>query len=188
MSTATHSTTADELFRMPHNGQRFELVEGELRTMTPSGSAHGYVVVEVTVRLGDFVNRNGLGCVFGAETGFRIGRNPDTVLAPDVSFIRKERLDVTGIPEAFYPEAPALVVEVISPNDMAEEVDDKMRRWFAAGVEVAWVVYPRGHTVTVCRGLNDIRVLKSADTLDGGIVVPGFTCRVGDLFAHLASK
>lgn len=173
---------------MPNNGKRLELVEGELRTMTPSGSAHGYVVVEVTVRLGDFVSRNGLGCVFGAETGFRIGHNPDTVLAPDVSFIRKERLEVTGIPEAFYPEAPALVVEVISPNDMAEEVDDKMRRWFAAGVELAWVVYPGGRTVTVYRGLDDICVLTENDTLEGGSVVPGFSCRDGELFAALGPK
>jgi Uma2 family endonuclease len=188
MSTATHTTTADELFRMSNNGQRLELVEGELRTMTPSGSAHGYVVVEVTVRLGDFVSRHGLGCVFGAETGFRIGRSPDTVLAPDVSFIRRERLDATGIPDEFYPEAPALVVEVISPNDTAEEVDDKMRRWFAAGVELGWVIYPRGRTATVYRGLADIRVLKIDDSLDGDSVVPGFTCRVGELFAALGSK
>ncbi|MGE3639187.1 MAG: Uma2 family endonuclease [Pirellulales bacterium] len=188
MSIATRITTADDLFRMPSDGKRFELVKGELRTMTPSGSAHGYVVVEVTVRLGEYVSRNGLGCVFGAETGFRIERDPDTVLAPDVSYIRKERLEATGIPDEFFPEAPALVVEVVSPNDTAYEVDDKMQRWFAAGVELGWVVYPKGHTVTVYRGLNDIHVLKADEMLDGGSVVPGFTCRVGDLFARLGAQ
>lgn len=188
MSTAARRTTADELFRMPSDGKRFELVQGELRTITLSGSAHGYVVVEVTVRLGDFVSRNNLGCVFGAETGFRIERDPDTVLAPDVSYIRKARLDVTGIPDAFCPEAPTLVVEVVSPNDTAYEVDDKMQRWFAAGVELGWVVYPKRHTVTVYPSLNDIHVLKADDILDGGTVVPGFTCRVGELFARLESQ
>jgi Uma2 family endonuclease len=188
MSTATRITTADELLHMPDDGFRYDLLEGELRKMSPPGSVHGYVTMEVSYRLAEHVRRNSLGSVFAAETGFRIGRNPDTVLAPDVSFIRKERIGVTGIPTAFYPEAPALVVEVVSPADTAEEVDDKMHRWFAAGVELAWVVYPSGRTVTVYNGLDSIRVLSENDMLDGGSVVPGFTCRVGDLFAALGPK
>jgi Uma2 family endonuclease len=188
MSTATSATTADELFRMPNNAYRLELVEGEVRQMSPGGGAHGYVGIEIASRLADCVRRNDFGCVMGAETGYLIERDPDTVLAPDVSFIRKERLAVTGIPEKFYPEAPALVVEVVSPSDSAEEVDEKMRRWFAAGVELGWVAYPRGRTVTVYRALDDIRVLTADDTLEGGDVVPGFECRVGDLFAALGPK
>ena len=173
---------------MPDDGYRYDLVEGELRKMSPPGSAHGYVAMEVSLRLGEHVRCNKLGSVFAAETGFRIGRGPDTVLAPDVSFVRKERLAVTGIPDEYYPEAPALVVEVVSPGDTAEEVDDKMRRWFAAGVELGWVIYPRGRTVTVYRGLDDIRVLSADDVLDGNSVVPGFSCRVRDLFSALGSK
>ncbi|MEX2091333.1 MAG: Uma2 family endonuclease [Pirellulales bacterium] len=188
MSTATRITTADELFRMPDNAYRLELVEGEIRQMSPGGGAHGYVGIELASRLADYVRCNNLGCVIGAETGYLIQRDPDTVLAPDVSFIRKEKLAVTGIPETFYPEAPSLVVEVVSPNDTAEEVDDKLRRWLAAGVELGWVVYPKGRSVTVYRGLDDIRVLTESDTLDGGSVIPGFTCRVGDLFAALGPK
>jgi Uma2 family endonuclease len=111
-----------------------------------------------------------------------MGSDPDTVLAPDCSFVRKERIGVLGIPKEYFPEAPALVVEVVSPGDTAEEVDDKIRRWFAAGAELGWVVYPRGRTATVYHGLDDIRVLMADDTLDGGAVVPGFRCRVGDLF------
>jgi Uma2 family endonuclease len=188
MSTATRPTTADELLRMPHDGFRYDLVEGELRKMSPPGSVHGFITVEVTVRLGDYVSRNKLGGVFAAETGFRIDRDPDTVLAPDVAFVRKARLEVTGLPDAYYPEAPALVVEVVSPGDTAEEVEDKMRRWFGAGVELGWVIYPKGRTVTVYRGLDDIRVLDSDDMLDGNSVVPGFSCRVGDLFSALGTK
>ena len=107
------------------------------------------------------------------------------MLAPDTSFVRKERIAVFGIPKEYFPEAPALVVEVISPNDTAEEVDDKMRRWFAAGVELGWVIYPKGRTVTVYRALDDIRILTANDTLDGGTVVPGFHCRVGELFTAI---
>lgn len=188
MSTATRLTTADELLRMPRDGFRYDLIEGELRKMSPPGSIHGVVTVEVTIRLGEYVSRNRLGAVFAAETGFRVARQPDTVLAPDVSFVRQERLAVTGIPDEYFPEAPALVVEVVSPGDTAEEVDDKVRRWFAAGTEMAWVVYPKGRTVTVFRGLDDIRVLTADDTLDGNSVVPGFSCRVGDLFSALGTK
>jgi Uma2 family endonuclease len=185
MSTATKIVTAEELFRMPGSAHRLELIDGELRQMTPAGSVHGFLTVEISSLLREHVRRHKLGGVVGAETGFRIGSGPDTVLAPDVAFIRRERLAVTGIPKAYYPEAPALVVEVVSPGDTAEEVDDKIRRWFAAGVELAWVVYPTGRTVTVYRGLDDIRVLSEKDVLEGDSVVSGFNCRVGDLFAVL---
>jgi Uma2 family endonuclease len=173
---------------MPDDGYRYDLIDGELRKMSPPGSAHGFVAMEVAMRLVDHVRQHQLGQVFAAETGFRVAQNPDTVLAPDASFVRKERIAVHGITEEYFPEAPALVVEVVSPGDTADEVDGKMRRWFAAGVELGWVVYPKRHTITVYRGLGDIRVLKPTDVLDGGAVVPGFTCSVGDLFAHLGSK
>ncbi len=188
MSTATRIKTAAEPLLMPDDGYRCDLAEGELRKMSPPGSAHGLVVMEVSFRLAERVRRDNLGSVFTAETGFRIGQGPDTVLAPNVFFIRRERIAVTGIPQAYFPEAPALVVEVVSPGDNAEEVDNKMRRWLAAGVELGWVVYPKGRTVTAYRGLDDIRVLTENDNLDGGSVVPGFTCRVGDLFAELGPK
>jgi Uma2 family endonuclease len=187
MSIATHITTADELLHMPDDGFRYELVEGELRKMTPTGAEHGFLSSEIDYLLRDHVKRHDLGQVFGAETGFRIGKNPDTVLAPDASFIRKERIAVRGIPKEYFPEAPALVVEIISPSDTAEEVDDKIRRWFAAGVELAWVIYPGGRSVTIYRSLNDIRRLTGSDTLDGESVIPGFSCKISDLFAALGA-
>ena len=182
MSTTTRITTADELLRMPDDGFRYELLEGELRKMSPTGTEHGYLVSEIHGRLWNFVREHRQGIVTGAETGFRIDEDPDTVLAPDAAFIRQDRIAAIGIPQHFFPEAPALVVEVISPGDTAEEVDDKMRRWIAAGVELGWVIYPRGRTVTVYRGLSDIRVLSREDLLDGGDVLPGFQCRIGDIF------
>ena len=144
MSTTTQLTTADQLLHMPSDGFRYELVEGGLHKMTPTGSEHGFFCVEIAYLLTEYVRKKRLGCVFGAETGFRIGRNPDTVLAPDASFVRKERIQVIGIPKAYFPEAPALVVEVVSLSDTVEEVDDKMRRWLAAGAELAWVIHTGG--------------------------------------------
>jgi Uma2 family endonuclease len=185
MSAVSQITTADELLRMPEDGYRYELIEGELRKMMPGGGEHGYISNRSGWRLTEYVERHKLGAVFGAETGFLVRRNPDTVLAPDLSFVRQARIDAIGIPAKFVPEAPALVVEVVSPNDTIDEVDEKIHRWFAAGVELAWVVHPGGRTVTVYRSLDNILVLTANDTLDGGDVVPGFSVRVGDLFAAL---
>ena len=185
MNTASQITTADELLRMPDDGYRYELVEGELRKMTPAGSEHGYVVGELSGRLWQHVRDHDLGSVFGAETGFRLSRDPDTVRAPDVSFIRQERIDAIGIPKEYFPEAPDLAVEVISPGDTAEEVDSKIRLWLAAGVRLVWVIHPGGRSATVYRSMSDVEVLIESDILDGGDVVPGFTCRVRDVLVNL---
>ncbi len=182
MSTASQITTADELLHLPRGEWRYELIEGELHTMTPAGSEHGFIIPEISSRLWQHVRQRGLGRITGAETGFRIATDPDTVLAPDVAFVRQERLDEVGIPKTFFPEAPALVVEVASPSDTIEEVDTKIRRWLSAGVEMAWVVNPAGRTVTVYRSADDIRVLTEKDQLEGGEVVPGFSCAVSDIF------
>ena len=87
--------------------------------------------------------------------------------------------------KAAAPEAPVLAVEVVSPDDTAEEVDAKIRSWLAAGTKLAWVLYPRGRTVTVYRSLDDIHVLTEKDQLKGDPVVPGFTCAIADLFSGI---
>ncbi len=147
--SVSHTTTADELLNMPHSGVRHELVRGELRSMSPAGSEHGSIVAEITGFLQPFVKAHQLGKVFGAETGFKIGTDPDTVRAPDVAFIRRERIPTTGLPKAFWPGAPDLAVEVVSPSDTVEEADEKVADWFNAGTVAVWVVKPKSQTVTV---------------------------------------
>jgi len=185
MSTAAKIMTADQLLHLPEDGYRYALVEGELQKMSPAGSEHGAIGMELGMLLAHHIRKHALGRAFCAETGFRISQNPDTVLAPDVAFVRQARLDAIGIPKTFFPEAPALVVEVASPGDTIEDVDTKIRRWLGAGVELAWVVHPGGRTVTVYRSLEDIQVLTEKDTLSGESVVPGFECKIADLFAGL---
>jgi len=185
MSTAEKITTADELFHLTKDGYRCELWRGELKEMSPTGSDHGFVVGNLSAILGHYILKNKLGRIAGAETGFLIEQNPDSVLAPDVAFVRQERIEAIGRPRVFYPEAPALAAEVASPGDTIEEVDTKMRRWLTAGAELAWVVNPRGRTVTIYRALNDIQVLTEQDTLTGESVVPGFECQVSELFDGL---
>jgi Uma2 family endonuclease len=185
MSTALRTMTADELLRMPEDGNRYELLEGELHQMAPPGSQHGWVGHNLGWRLGQFVQSKNLGGVFAAETGFLLSRDPDTVRSPDIAFVSQEQLVRCGLPVGYFPEAPALAVEVVSPGDTAEEVDSKVRCWLAAGTRLAWVVYPGGRTITVYRSLDDIHVLTEADTLTGDMVVSGFECAVADLFSGL---
>ena len=116
MSSKTQLVTADELLRMPRGRFRYELVEGELRTMSPAGSEHGAIVMNVSVVLGLHVRANDLGVCFGAETGFKLASNPDTVLAPDVAFVNRARIPAGGLPKKFWSGAPDLAIEVMSPR------------------------------------------------------------------------
>ena len=138
--------TAEELIKLK-DGYRHELLEGELLTMSPAVEERGAVIVNLTVTLGLHVKQNKLGIVYGAETGFTLERNPDTVLAPDISFVRRER--VGRVSKGFREGAPDLAVEVISPNETTREVENKTRRWLQLGARAVWVVNPQTNTVGV---------------------------------------
>ncbi len=114
--------TVGELLALPDDGKRHELVEGELREMPPAGARHGDAAAALTILLGQHVRAHRLGRVLAAETGFRISRNPDTVRAPDISFVSRERVPPDGPPEGYWELAPDLAVEVVSPNNTAAEV------------------------------------------------------------------
>lgn len=124
-----------------------------------------------------------LGVAFGAETGFIIRRDPDTVRAPDVAFIAAERVPAGKRPAKFWPIVPDLVVEIISPSDVRREVEEKIMDWLKAGVPLAWVVNPSQRSVTVYVPGAKPRILQSTGTLDGGDVLPGFTLPLGDIFS-----
>lgn len=182
MSTTT-LVTAAELLAMPTGmGKRYELVAGELRVMSPSGWQHGKVVIRLSTRLDSFVEQHDLGVVFGAETGFRIASNPDTVRAPDISFIAKQHVPDQEPGDGFWPGAPDLAVEVLSPGDRTGEVDEKIDAWLGAGCATVWVVNPKLKTITVYRSRADIQVKSAGDVLQGDPIVPGFSCNVDELF------
>jgi Uma2 family endonuclease len=182
MTTTLQRSTANELFEMPDDGFRYELVKGELRKMSPSGSEHGAIVVNVTLLLGQYVKANKLGVCFGAETGFKIGSDPDTVRAPDVAFVRSDRIPEMGIPKKFWQGAPDLAVEVLSPGDTYSEVEEKVEQWLDAGARTVWVINPRRRVVSIFRPMTDGMRLSEGDELDGGEVVPGFRCKVSEIF------
>jgi Uma2 family endonuclease len=178
MSVETKLMTADELLRMPDDGMRHELVEGELITMSPAGSRHGIIAARIARHLGNYVEKHNLGEVFAAETGFVLRRGPDTVRAPDVGFVQNERLVDTP---KYFPGAPDFAVEVLSPDDRASEVEAKVRMWLKFGARAVVVVDPEKQTATVnIAGM--VTRLTIDDSIDGGEVVPGWTLPLRDLF------
>jgi Uma2 family endonuclease len=183
MATPLHLTTAGELLRMPRDGLRRELVRGELHEMTPAEFGHGYVAFKIALKLGGYVEAANLGLMVAAETGFRIASDPDTVLAPDLGFVSHERASGIDYQGGYWPGAPDLAVEVVSPGDRARKVEAKAFAWLDAGTRMVIVVHPSRRTATVYLGRGDITVLSENDTLDGGEVVPGWSVPVRDLFA-----
>ena len=183
MATSQRLMTAEELLRLPDDGQRHDLIAGELTTMPPSGFEHGRRAARIAVSLTQHVDAHGLGEVVAAETGFLLARDPDTVRAPDVAFVSRDRLEAVGNVTGYWPGAPDLAVEVISPNDLYTEVDEKVAAWLAHGARMVLVVNPRRRTVAVHRPGADVRHLTVDDVLDGEDVVPGWTMPVRDLFA-----
>ena len=180
--SATQLTTADELFRMPSGKVRRELVNGEIRTVAPVGSEHGYIAIRLARVLANHVENKRLGAVFAAETGYVISRKPDTVRAPDVSFVSRKRIPKTGIPKFYWEGPPDLAAEVVSPGDTINEVTDKVKMWLEAGTKLVWVVDPHMKTITIYRSPRKLRIIGIDDVLEGEDVVPGFECKVSDIF------
>jgi len=178
---AQRLVTAEELLAMQDEDCHTELVDGEVLRMAPAGGEHGEVTHNVGLLLGMHVRSHRLGRMVGAETGFLLGRNPDLVRAPDAAFIAQRRVPSGGLPKAYIPFAPDLAVEVISPNDTAEHVQRKAQDWLAAGTRLLWQVYPGLKRAVVHAPGQPTRTLGPEDVLDGGDVVPGFSCRVSDL-------
>ena len=182
-ATATKPMTAQELLDMPDDGFRHELVRGALIKMAPAGHMSSFYGLSIGAELWAFVRANRLGRVYGADGGFILATNPDTVLAPDASFVRQECVEAVGDATGYFPGAPDLVVEVISPSDRYTEVEEKVAEWLNAGAQMVVVVNPRGRTVKVHRSLTDVVTLTEADTLRGGDVVPGWQLPIANIFA-----
>jgi Uma2 family endonuclease len=181
MSTVTR-TTAEELLVLPRGEHRYELVKGELIAMSPAGSEHGDIASEIGMLLRHYVKQHRLGRVFGAETGFLLERDPDTVLAPDAAFVRQERISEVGIPRGYFPGPPDLAVEIISPSETEQQADDKARAWLESGAKLVWNIRPLTRSIDVYRPGADVESLSAGDALTGEDVVPEFTCRVRALF------
>jgi Uma2 family endonuclease len=173
--------TADQFQSMPDAGH-YELLDGHLRERT-MGVRSGYVGHQLSRLLGNHCADHRLGWILDADTGFQCfpGR-PNRVRRPDVSFVRFGRFPGEDLPDGHSRIAPDLAAEVVSPNDLAEAVTEKVNDFLLAGVRLVWVVYPHTRVVTVFRANGSAAFLREDQELTGEDVVPGFRCRVSDLF------
>jgi Uma2 family endonuclease len=170
--------TEDDLRATPQDGRKYELVDGEIQ-VSPGGVRHSHVSLTLAARLHAFVREHGAGHAFDASVGFRLpGGN---VRSPDASFVARGRLKADALPDDFGDLAPDLAVEVLSPGERPRRVLDKVGEYLEAGVRLVWVIDPRKAKAIVYRSLSDVTELTAHDELDGGDVLPGFRCRLGDI-------
>lgn len=185
--TTSGLMTADEFFNSPY-AEGFELINGKIVSKNsgfeinnmPTGARHGAVTDELESRLSYFVRENKLGKVFAAETGFILAEG--TVRGIDTDFVGNEKLAKFGIPEGFFPSAPDLAVEVISPGNSVEEIQDKVEQYLAAGTTLVWIIYPKRKMIHIHRQSNVIKVLRETDELDGEDVLPNFKVKLSEIF------
>ena len=182
MSPTPALMSADQLLHLSIPGKCTELVRGVLVVREPPGSLHGLVARSLGAELAVYAKRTGAGGVFAAETGFHLARNPDTVRAPDVAFVARERMDAART-TGYAALGPDLVVEVLSPNDRPGEVLAKVADWLSAGTKLVWVVDPQRRLARVYRHDGSETLLSADDVLDGEDVLPGFTCRLASVLA-----
>ena len=182
MIVETKPMTAQEFFEHAPQDKRSELVRGEVIEMAPASEEHGTYGMELSWRLAQFIRENKLGRSYMAETGFILERNPDLVRAPDFAFVAKERVGKGRRSGGFFEGAPDLAVEVASPSESSEDIQDKVIDYLTAGTRMVLYLHPRSRTITVYRSLDTIHVLTLKDTLDGEDVLPGFRVSLQEIF------
>ncbi len=174
--------TADELLRLPDDSLRRELIAGELRVMSPAGWEHGQVALTAGRLLSTHVHENGLGVACAAETGFILARDPDTVRAPDASFVTRANVEAIGRTAKYWPQAPDFAIEVVAPEDSRREVESKAHDWLRGGAAAVLVLDPKRRTAAVYRAPDRVTLHQIDEEIDLGDAVPGWCVAVADFF------
>ena len=182
VAAQTLLVTAEEFFRMPDDNYSYELIRGRLIQMPKPSPRHGYVATSIGVALYTFVKAHDLGVVLTNEVGFMLASDPDTVRAPDISFLRRDRIPATGLPDFFWAGAPDLAIEVRSKTDRWSDILEKVDEYLRFGTQLVWVIDPKRLEAIVFRPGTQPITLTCVDELDGSDIVPGFRFPVSRLF------
>jgi Uma2 family endonuclease len=178
MAIARPRITEEEFMRLPHDGRKYELVDGEVIAV-PAGMRHDEYGARMIFLLYPYTR--GRGALCGSQAGFRMADG--NIRAPDVSFTRRERLPDGKSPEGFGDAAPDLCIEIVSPSEEMADMERKLREYFAAGAKQVWHMFPESQTVRVFTSPTEFTTCGPQDEIDGGDLLPGFHGRVADLFA-----
>jgi Uma2 family endonuclease len=175
--------TLDQYQRLVEDDRfRSELSRGMLVREPRPGALHSRIAFELAVILRDYVNANDLGRV-EVEAGYRLSEQPPSVRGPDVSFISRERLPA-DVPVSWWPFAPDLAVEVVSPGNKVAAVQQKILDYFDAGTRQIWLVDAASRSITVYRSLSDIRIIRAPDVLVADDIFPGFELALDALLMY----
>jgi Uma2 family endonuclease len=173
--------TAEEFAAIQRDDLRMELIDGKVAALPFSEARHGRIAARIQWIVGGWIVQRHLGEAFAA-TGFVIARNPDTVRAPDFAFIQANRVTPQAIGASWGQVMPDLVVEVVSSSDRANEIDQKVQMWLGVGVRLVWVAWPQSRIIQVYEPPATVQELDDRAALTGGMVLPGFTVPVAQIF------
>ena len=181
-TTVAKLLTAEDFWLLPDNAMRRSLVRGEVVEKMPVGGLHGRIAGLFVRYLDRWAETHDAGWV-GVETGFILARDPDVVRAPDVFFVRQERLPAIVAREGFWELAPDVAVEIVSPSETANDMRDKVEASLTAGTPLVLVAYPRRREIVAHTPDDLARTYHASDTLTAPDVLPGFARAVADFFA-----
>jgi Uma2 family endonuclease len=175
--------TEAELMALPEDGYLHEVVNGELVMSPKNNPYHGDICADLLTALRTHAKAQKLGAVWDSSTGFWMDNR--NCRAPDISFVTKQRLLSLGFRRTsrqFFPGAPDLAVEVLSPNNTRAEIDERLRDFFASGTQIAWIINPETECAEVCHSLTQRQLLGPGADLEGEHLLPGFRYPIADLF------
>jgi len=171
--------TIDDMYHMPKDGRKYELVDGEV-VVSSASFLHGEIAFKIARIIATFLDDHPIGKVYGDNVGLIVPNG--NLRSPDAFFIRTEKLPDGKSPITFGEFVPDLAVEVLSPGDRPRQVADKISEFLEFGVPLVWVVDPRAQTVTAYRSLSNIQRFSAQETISAEPLLPGFTCLVSRFF------
>lgn len=186
-ATAEHALqpqTAPRSFALIDPEKQLEWVNGHAEVKEMAGARHSRIGTRLITKLGIYLEANPIGQIYGPDATFTIGKRERM---PDVSFVAAARIPPEGDPVGIWTIAPDLAVEIISPNDLIEEVEAKIHSYFAADVQQVWLVSPQFQTVTIFDAPTKSTILQAGEELTSPALLPGFRCPVAVLFQPVST-